>query len=124
VAWSADAFARPLLNLGSGLAIAIVLFAGLLRYLPKGWVWDRLVVQSASSGTAQVGGGAAEAAGGLAALVGRRGVAVTALRPGGQVEIDGRRFEAKVEVGAIDRGAAIVVTGCSDFAVTVERADA
>jgi membrane-bound serine protease (ClpP class) len=124
VAWSADAFARPLLNLGSGLAIAIVLFAALLRYLPKGWVWDRLVVQSASSGTAQVGGGAAEAASGLAALVGRRGVAVTALRPGGQVEVDGHRYEAKVEVGAIDRGAAVVVTGCSDFALTVEGVDA
>jgi len=124
VAWSADAFARPLLNLGSGFAIAIVLFAGLLRYLPKGWVWDRLVVQSASSGTAQVGGGATEAAGGLAALIGRRGVAATALRPGGQVEIDGRRYEAKVEVGAIDRGAAVVVTGCLDFALTVEKADA
>ena len=124
VAWSADAFARPLLNLGSGFAIAIVLFAGLLRYLPKGWVWDRLVVQSASSGTAQVGGGATEAAGGLAARIGRRGVAATALRPGGQVEIDGRRYEAKVEVGAIDRGAAVVVTGCLDFALTVEKADA
>lgn len=123
VAWSADAFLHPLLNVGLGLAIALALFAALLRYLPKGWVWDRLVVQSASSGAAQIGGVAPEAAAGLAALVGRRGVAVTALRPGGQVEVDGQRYEAKVEVGAIDRGAAVVVTGCSDFALTVERAD-
>lgn len=122
VAWSADAFARPLLNLGSGLVIAIVLFVALLRFLPKGWVWDRLVVQSTSGGVAQVGGVAEESASELSALVGRRGVAVTALRPGGQVEVEGRRYEAMVEVGAIDRGAAIVVTGCSDFALTVEKA--
>ncbi len=124
IAWSADAFARPLVNLGSGLAIAIALFMALLRFLPKSWVWDRLVIQSTSGGIAQVAGVTVEAAIGLAALVGRHGVAVTALRPGGQVEVDGRRYEAKVEVGAIDRGAAVVVTGSSDFALTVERADA
>lgn len=122
VAWSADAFVRPLLNLGLGFALALVLFLLIARYLPSGWVWDRLVVQSTSGGTAQVAGVAAEAAVGLAALVGRRGVAVTALRPGGQVEVDGRRYEAKVEVGALDRGAAVVVTGSSDFALTVEKA--
>jgi membrane-bound serine protease (ClpP class) len=44
------------------------------------------------------------------------------LRPAGQVEVNGRRYEAKVEVGALDRGAAIVVTGCSDFALIVEKA--
>ncbi len=123
VAWSADAFARPLLNLGSGLAIAVVLFAALLRFLPKGWVWDRLVVQSASSGVAQVAGLAEGASSNLAALVGLTGVAVTALRPGGQVEVEGRRYEAMVAVGDIDRGAAIRVKGHSDFALTVERAD-
>jgi membrane-bound serine protease (ClpP class) len=124
IAWSAGAFAQPLLNLGSGLAMAIVLFVTLLRFLPKSWVWDRLVMQSTSGGIAQVAGGAPEASIGLAALVGRRGMAVTALRPGGQVNVDGQRFEAKVEVGAIDRGTAIVVTGNSDFALTVEKADA
>ena len=122
VAWSADAFARPLLNLGSGLAIAIVLFLLLLRFLPKGWVWDRLVVQSASGGVAQIGGVAAESANELSALVGRRGMAMTALRPFGQVEVAGRLYEAQVGVGTIDRGAAVMVTGCSDFALTVEKA--
>src|SRR5947209_4877490 len=94
VAWSADAFARPLLNLGLGLAIAVGLFLALLRFLPSGWVWDRLVVQTTSGGTAQVAGVAATAAVGLAGLVGRRGVAATALRPSGQVEVDGQRYEA------------------------------
>lgn len=124
VAWSADAFARPLMNLSLGFAIAVVSFVALLRFLPSGWVWDRLVVQSTSGGTAQVAGLAAEAAAGLSALVGRRGVVMTALRPGGQVEIDGRRYEAQVAVGSLDRGAVVVVTGASDFALTVEKAKA
>ena len=122
VAWSADAFMRPLANLGIGFAMAVTLFLALLKFLPSGWVWDRLVVQSTSGGMAQVAGLAEEASAGLSALVGRRGVAVTALRPGGQVEVEGRRYEAMVEVGALDRGAAIVVTGASDFALTVEKA--
>jgi membrane-bound serine protease (ClpP class) len=123
VAWSGDVLLRPLANLGLGLAIAIGLFAALLRFLPKGWVWDRLVVQATSGGAAQIGGVAPEAASGLADLIGKRGVAATALRPSGQVEIEGRRYEAKVEVGAVDPGAAVVVTGCSDFALTVEKAN-
>ena len=122
VAWSADAFVRPMIDLGLGLAIAVALFIALLRFLPRGWAWDRLVVQGTSGGTAQVGGVAPDAAEQLSALIGRRGVAATALRPGGQVEIDGRRYEAMVAVGAVDPGAAIVVTGSSDFALTVEKA--
>lgn len=122
VAWSADAFVRPMVDLGLGLVIAVALFVALLRFLPRGWAWDRLVVQSTSGGAAQIGGVAPEAAGQLAALVGHRGLAVTALRPGGQVEIAGRRYEAQVAVGALDPGAPVVVTGHSDFALTVERA--
>jgi membrane-bound serine protease (ClpP class) len=123
VAWSGDVLARPMMNLGLGLVIAVGLFVALLRFLPKGWVWDRMIVQSTSGGTAQVAGLATGAAGELAALIGRRGVAATALRPGGQVEIDGRHYEATVEIGAIDPGAAIVVTGSSDFALVVEKAN-
>ena len=124
VAWSGDAFVRPLINLGLGLAIAIGLLAALLKFLPRGWVWDRLVVQATSGGTAQAGGLAPEAAGELAGLIGKRGVAATALRPGGQVEIEGRRYEAKIHVGSVDPGTAIVVTASSDFALIVEKAKA
>jgi len=123
VAWSGDVFAGPLQNLGLGLLLALGLGLALAKFLPSGWVWDRLVVGSVVSGSAQVAGGAPEAAGGVAALMGQRGVAVTALRPGGQVEIAGRRYEASVAVGAIDAGVAVVVCGRSDFGLVVEKAD-
>ena len=124
VAWSGDAFVRPLQNLGLGLALAVGLGLVLARFLPKGWIWDKMVVGSAIRGAAQVAGGAPDVAHEIGNLVGRRGVAVTALRPGGQVEVAGRRFEATVEIGAINVGDAIIVRGRRDFGLIVEKADA
>jgi len=121
VAWSADAFVRPLANLGMGLGIAIALGVVLLRFLPRGWVWDRLIVSATVGGTAQTASEAPGSAAGLGALVGRRGVAATALHPSGQVEVDGGRYEARVEVGAIDRGDPVIVRGRTDFSLIVEK---
>ncbi|MFI5336272.1 MAG: nodulation protein NfeD [Opitutales bacterium] len=122
LALSGEAFVQPLGSLGLALGIAVAAGAGLLRYLPKGWVWDKMVVTTELGTAAQTAGVAPDAAAGIAALIGRRGLAATALRPGGQVEIDGLRYEAKVEVGAIDAGASVVVRGHSDFCLIVEKA--
>jgi len=124
LAVSGEALMQPLGSLGLGLAIAVVTGGVLLRYLPKGWVWDKLVVASTVDAAAQSAGLAPAVAHGLDALVGQRGIAATALRPGGQVEVEGRRFEAQVEVGAIDAGAPVVVRGRTDFGLIVEKADA
>ena len=123
VAWSGDAFVVPFVNLGFGFVIAIVLAFALMRFLPHGWVWDRLIVGATVGGSAQTGGGSPGGGLSLDALIGGSGVAVTALRPAGQVEIAGRRYEAKVEVGTVDAGAAIVVRGRMDFGLIVERAE-
>ncbi len=121
VAWSGDAFVQPIRNVGLGLALAVVLGVALLRYMPKGWVWDKMIVRTAVAGTAQMAGVEPLALAQVASLVGRRGLAVTMLRPSGQVEIDGRRYEAKVEVGNIDIGEAVVVRGRTDFELVVEK---
>jgi len=121
VAWSADAFVHPLANLGLGLALAVICAAALLRFLPHGWVWDRLVVGAAVRGAAQSGG--VEAGTSLGSLVGRPARVMTALRPAGQVEIDGRRYEAKIAVGSVAVGSTVVVRGQSDFCLVVERAE-
>lgn len=115
--FSGEAFARPLSNVGYGLLLSLGLFAALLRFLPQGWFWDRLTVTSVAGTVAQT------AAGGVAArgLIGSVGVAATALRPGGQIEIGGRRYEARALLGSIAPGARIVVRAREDFALVVEE---
>ena len=123
VAWSGDAFVRPLANLGLGSAIAIGFAVLLVRFLPRGWFLDRLVVGATVGGAAQTGGSAPGSGVALDALIGRRGVAATALHPAGQVEVDGRRYEAKIAVGDVAAGAPVVVRGRMDFGLIVEKAE-
>lgn len=120
--FSGDLLVRPLTNVGIGLAIALGLGLVLLRYLPRGWVWDKLVLNEAVTGNAQTG--RADAAPTAGSLIGRQGVAATALRPGGQVEIDGRRYEARVEIGAIEAGTRIEVVQRNGFELVVKKAGA
>ena len=120
--FSGGVFIAPLLNLGLGLVIAVVVAVAIARFLPRAWLWDRFVIKATVSSAAQKAGGGSEVE--TDSLVGRRGLVMTALRPAGQIEIDGRRYEAKTAIGVIDPGMAVVVTGREDFALTVERADA
>lgn len=122
VVFSPTLFLQPLLNVGSGLLIAVTLGLLLARFLPHGWFWDRMVLSSAVARSAQTAGGAPEQPGVVDTMIGRRGVAATALRPAGQVEIDGVRYEARVAVGALDAGTAVTVVQRTDFALIVERA--
>jgi membrane-bound serine protease (ClpP class) len=121
---SGDLFLQPLINLGAGLALALVLAVLLARFLPKGWLWDRMVLQAAVGTAAQVAGKAPEVAANAAALIGRRGVVVTPLRPGGEVEIDGRRYQAQLELGSAAAGTPVVVVGHTDFGLKVEKVSA
>jgi membrane-bound serine protease (ClpP class) len=118
---SGELFLQPLINLGIGLALALVLVVLLARFLPKGWLWDRMVLQAAIGSSAQVAGTAPEGAASAAALIGRQGVVITPLRPGGEVEIDGRRYQAQLELGSAAAGTPVVVIGRTDFGLKVEK---
>src|SRR5690606_1833313 len=121
VAWSADAFVRPIGNLGFGALIAVLLALALARFIPKGWFFTRLAVASPIAGAAQVAGGAPETAAALPSIIGRIGTAVTGLYPSGQIEIDGRRYEARMEIGSAAPGARVIVRRKTDFGLIVDR---
>jgi len=57
----------------------------------------------------------------FADLVGREGVALTALAPGGSVEVDGRRVQASSIDGFLDKGTAVVVVEAAMGGVSVRR---
>ncbi|MDD2764590.1 MAG: NfeD family protein [Opitutaceae bacterium] len=121
IATSGDLFLQPLINLGTGLALALVLGVLLARFLPKGWLWDRMVLQAAVGTAAQVAGAAPDGAAQAATLVGRQGRVTTPLRPAGEVEIDGRRYQAQLELGSAGAGTTVVVIGRTDFGLKVEK---
>lgn len=120
ITFSGDLYFEPLIKVGSGVFLAVVCMGLLLRFMPRGWVWDRMILGSAIAEAAQNAGGSAS---GLTtdSLIGRRAVAATVLRPAGQIEIDGRRYEARLDVGSADPGAPVVVTGQNDFGLVVEK---
>lgn len=121
VSINSDVFTRPLVNMGLGVLVAAVLAVIFARFMPRGWFWDKMILQAAIDTDAQAPSASAH---GVAALVGRRGVVMTALMPSGQIEIDGRRYEARVAVGMVEPGASVVVVKRGDFGLVVERADA
>jgi membrane-bound ClpP family serine protease len=65
--------------------------------------------------------GASQPASDGVALAGRECIALTPLVPTGQVEIDGRRYEALSLDGQADRGARLRVTGAQNFSLTVTK---
>lgn len=121
VAWSGDAFVAPLANLGLGFLIAIGLALALARFIPRGWFFEQLAVTGESVGAAQSAGMPAAVGPAASSLVGRKGVAATGLYPSGQVEIDGQRFEARLEVGSAPAGTRVVVRRRTDFGLIVDR---
>lgn len=110
----------PMKDLSLGILVAVGLALALARFIPKGWFFTRLAVTHAVAGSAQVAGVAPEVGTAADSLVGRTAVAATGLYPSGQVEIDGRRYEARLEVGAVPAGTPVVVRRRTDFGLVVE----
>ncbi|MSU49885.1 MAG: hypothetical protein EXS37_12505 [Opitutus sp.] len=113
----------PMRDLALGILVAVALALGLARFIPKGWFFTRLAVTHPIAGSAQVAGVAPELGADADRLVGRTAIAATGLFPSGQVEIDGHRYEARLEVGAAPAGVRVVVRRKTDFGLVVERAE-
>jgi membrane-bound serine protease (ClpP class) len=115
LAWSADVFMMPLVNLGLGIVLAVVLALALVRFLPHDWIWDRLIVQSVQEATSQP----------LPAreseVVGKTALALTTMAPTGYVLVDGRRYEASCESGLAEKGSSLRVVAVDNFRLIVTR---
>lgn len=109
-------------SLGSFIVHAAVLVVGvaveffLFRRLAPG-IAARLGLAS----HAVSGGSAVPDAATFSDLVGREGVALTALAPGGTAEVSGRRVQAASIDGFLDKGTPVVVVEVATGGVTVRR---
>ncbi|MDQ8197231.1 ATP-dependent Clp protease proteolytic subunit [Pelagicoccus enzymogenes] len=120
--WSWEMFEKPVQNLVGGVLMGVVGVLVLARFLPKTFLWDRLVLKESVAGLGgDVEGVSASSA--ESSLVGAVAVAVSDLMPSGEIEIDGRRYDAKLNFGSADRGTQVRVVSKSDFGYIVEIAD-
>lgn len=129
---SPELLLMPTLRLMLGMIIGIVALALLGKLLPKKMFWDRIILRGSlqPAGHAPLGdtltleqsdgsGGRSSATPPSIPEVGRTGTAVTSLYPSGEVEIDGRRYQARTTMGLIERGQSVKVTGHRDFTLIV-----
>jgi membrane-bound serine protease (ClpP class) len=114
-AWTANVFLLPLVNFGLGLVLAIALSVASLRFLPKGWIWDRLVVQTTLKAISQPLPASSDA------VVGRVARALTTMAPTGYVQLDGVRYEASCESGLAERGDSLRVVAVNNFRLIVTQ---
>lgn len=113
---SGDIFVKPLVNVLTGIVVAVVLFFALLKFMPKGGPWNAIVLEAAVSGEPVLAGSLT----GTTSVIGETGVSATALFPSGQVDIGGRRYEARLDMGFADAGTKVKVTGAAEFGLIVE----
>ncbi len=124
-----DALLAPLINLVAAIGVAVIGALALAKFLPRGWFWDKMILQAAVAGDA---GAPEEGMGGIGAateapgaggdgLLGARGRTVSVMRPMGEVEIGGRRHEARAALGALERDEPVRVIGRAGRVLIVER---
>lgn len=103
-------------NLSASVIVSIVMMGFLLRSIDKSsFVSQNLILNDA------IAGGVKENP--LAGLLGRRGVSLSPLSPGGAVEIDGREYSGISDAGYLDAGLAVDVRDVHGNRVVVVPAE-
>lgn len=118
--WTFGMFEGPLQTFMTGILLGVAAIALLARFMPKSPLWSRMVLTRAIVGNA--GGPAAAPGQRQPPAVGAEGVACTDLLPSGEIELGGRRFEARLTHGSLARGARVRVVRKTDFGYEVEEA--
>ncbi len=120
---AATARAFDMYGVGGGLlsfAIGMVLLATAMYIeygiLPKTRMGKKFFLHAHVKGSSQE-----EPANEKAALTGRECIALTPLVPTGQIELDGRRYEALSLDGRAERGDRLLVTGSQNFSLIVKK---
>lgn len=117
IEWDSDFLFKPLMNLITGTGGAIVIFFLLLRFMPSGGLWGRMVLESAIGGETTLSSVARHEP----SLIGATGRAVTALFPSGQIEIGGKRYDARLALGTVPPRTDVKVVSVGEFELRVEE---
>jgi membrane-bound serine protease (ClpP class) len=114
--WQVDLFLSSFGRIMVAFLGAGIGFFSLIRFLPKVPMFGRLVLQTELSGSAP------SQAAGTPALAGRRGHALTPLRPSGKVDIDGTIFDVVADGEFVALGEPVEVIRIEGIRIVVGRA--
>lgn len=112
--WEVDIFFGSIGRILSSLAMGMVGFLIVLRFLPKVPMANRLVLETAIAGGAPV-------AAGTESLAGKKGHASTPLRPGGKAELEGQIVDVVAEGEFVAQGEPVEVLRVEGMRVVVGR---
>jgi membrane-bound serine protease (ClpP class) len=113
--WNLETFQGPIQELFLAILVTIGLVVALTRILPKTSLWDNLVLSSSAGDKVPIDGNEKRV------MPGTLGKTVSELYPTGQVEVDGIRYEARANLGKIEKGSSIEVTGSTDYGLIVAK---
>jgi membrane-bound serine protease (ClpP class) len=117
--WNLETFQGPIQELFLAILVTIGLVLALTRILPKTSLWDSLILSSSAGG--QVPNNTDFDGNEKRVMPGTVGKTVSELYPTGQVEVNGIRYEARANLGKIEKGSSIEVTGSSDYGLIVAK---
>ena len=115
--WNLEVFRLPIWEFFQSLGIAFVLGIIVTLVLPKTPLWQSLVLSTTIGGNLDKKDGLKKMS---KDLIGSRGFTVSELFPTGQIEIEGKKFEARANLGKISKGEKIRVVKSSGFDLVVE----
>ncbi|MBI3182512.1 MAG: ATP-dependent Clp protease proteolytic subunit [Myxococcales bacterium] len=117
VAWGSGGIPRALASVFASVLFTFGLYVVAVRYLPESRFGKKLILAEVVATPRLEAGG-----GGLEALVGQLGVAITDLRPSGRVEVINRKAEARLEFGFAGVGERVRVVRVEGGRLVVEPA--
>lgn len=105
------------IQLSSALVGALILIFILAKFLPKTSTFSRLILAEAEHPNKGF-----VSANKVSKIVGKKGVALTTLRPAGIAEIDGKRLDVVTEGTYIEKGEKVVVIKSEGIKIVVTKA--
>ena len=120
--WSMEVIRPPLWEMLQTLGLVFVFGLIVTKFLPQTPIWKNLVlsasIRGSSAGTDNLKDNEL-----IKNLIGKQGLSVSELFPGGQVEINGKRYDARSNLGKISKGEVVEVIRNSEFELVVKPID-
>jgi membrane-bound serine protease (ClpP class) len=123
--FTVETFLKPLVQVLQAFLIAGFGALMAVQFLPKTGFWNQLVLDKVSGRLDPLvtAGGQSSNQDTELPAPGMMGVAITDLFPSGEIEVNGKRYQARVVLGSIRRSRDIKVSGKQDFTLLVEEVE-